>query len=289
MSLPDWKGLLKWTLNQVPEAPTEVKKPMSKEDIEFLQKAMESVHEHEKEVKDAAKVIIEEALNKGETHSVEEVLEAFETMELFYEEHPGNASSVHKTGMLDALVAHVKQAKKETVSAALSEAAAKGPLMIHLLEMRPMVHNTPVEPKLITTIAAATRHCVEAEKRFVQLGGLLYLVQCTSKVNPKTKEKAALLIYHFVNLEKLNRHDAQRIQMLNTVRNLMPLDVAEKGIQYAEVCINLFASAVLKYPQVINKSDAKKVADQLSQAIENVEQLESAKETLKEVHEALNK
>lgn len=242
MSLPDWKGLLKWTLQQVPEAPSEVKKPMSKEDIEFLQKAMDSVHDHEKKVKDAAKVIVEEALNTAEDHGTEEVLDAFETMELFYEEHPGNASSVHKTGMLDALVAHVKKANKNTVSAALSlltttlsnnevvqNAAAKGPLMNHLLEMRPLVKNTPIEPKLITTIAAATRHCLEAEKRFIHLGGLQYLAKCTEVGNRKVKEKAALLVYHFVNLGKLTGSSAHSIDLLRVVRNLMPLDVSVQG------------------------------------------------------------
>lgn len=171
----------------------------------------------------------------------------------------------------------------------VQNAAAKGPLMNHLLEMRPLVKNTPIEPKLITTIAAATRHCLEAEKRFIHLGGLQYLAKCTEVGNRKVKEKAALLVYHFVNLGKLTGSSAHSIDLLRVVRNLMPLDVSVQGIQYADVCINLFAAAVGKYPQMLDKKEALKVAQELSTAVAGIEQLESAAETLKEVQEALKK
>lgn len=302
MSLPDWKGLLKWTLQQVPESPSVPKKPMAKEDVEFLQKAMESVHDHDKKVKSAAQMIVEVAMQKGNNGTADELPDAFETMELFYEEHPGNASSVHKTGMLDALVEHVRQADQKTVAAAMSlltttlsnnekvqEAAAKGPLMQYLLQMRKDVDGTPIEPKLIATIAAATRHCVDAENHFIKVGGMQYIIQCTAKSNPKVKEKAALLIYHFVNLNKLNKQDAQRMQLLHAVQNLMPLNVAVQGIQYAEVCINLFSAVVLKYPGAVNKAEAMKIAQQLTSAVESIPALEGAKDTLKQVHSALKK
>lgn len=76
--------------------------------------------DHDKKVKSAAQMIVEVAMQKGNNGTADELPDAFETMELFYEEHPGNASSVHKTGMLDALVEHVRQADQKTVAAAMS-------------------------------------------------------------------------------------------------------------------------------------------------------------------------
>ncbi|EDO08051.2 hypothetical protein BBOV_III004880 [Babesia bovis T2Bo] len=301
MSLPDWKGLLKWTLQHVPENSTGNKKPISKEDVEFLQKAMDSVHDHDKKVKSAAQLIHDMA-TKEKIDNVDELLDAFDTMEQFYEEHPGNASSVHRTGMLDAIAQHIKQGNTKILPAALSllittisnnekvqEEATKGPLMQNLLDLREKVDNTNLEPKLITAIAAVTRHCTTAEKHFVKVGGMRYIAQCTAKHNLKVKEKAALLIYHFVNLQKLDKREANNVQLLTTVRNLMPLDVKNHGIQYAEVCVNLFAAIVSKYPNSINKNDALTLWNQLAKAIENTEELEAAKDTLKEVRQAINK
>ncbi|GFE53115.1 hypothetical protein BaOVIS_005190 [Babesia ovis] len=292
MSLPDWKGLLKWTLQQVPENTTGSKKPISKEDVEFLQKAMDSVHDHDKKVKSAAQ-LIQEMATRTTIDDVDALLEAFDIMEQFYEEHPGNASSVHRTGMLDAITQYIKQGNREVLPAVLSllittisnnekvqEEATKGPLMQHLLDLREMADDTALEPKLITAIAAVTRHCVSAEKHFVKVG---------AKKNLKVKEKAALLIYHFVNLQKLDKREAQRIQLLAAVRNLMPLDVQTHGIQYVEVCINLFAAAVLKYPHSINKNEAIALWKQLSKVVEGTQELEGAKEILQEVHKALSR
>ncbi|GIX60837.1 protein folding regulator, putative [Babesia caballi] len=275
------------------------KKPLNKEDVEFLQKAMDSVHDHDKKVKSAAEYILRTA-KEGGRDNTDQLLDAFDTMEQFYEEHPGNASSVHRSGMLDAIVEHIRQGRREVLPAALSllittlsnnekvqEEAAKGPLIQYLLQMREHVEGTALEPKLITAIAAATRHCVNAEKHFVKLGGMQYIVQCTAKDNPKVREKAALLIYHFVNLQKLDKREAQKAQLLNAVRNLTPLDVPTQGIQYAEICVNLFAAAVLKYPHSVNRAEALELWRQISRAVESTEQLEGAKETLVEVHKAL--
>ncbi|ORM40057.1 uncharacterized protein BXIN_1196 [Babesia sp. Xinjiang] len=301
MSLPDWKGLLKWTLQQVPETPSSEKKPISKEDVEFLQKAMESVHDHDKKVKSAAQ-LIQELATQSKFNDLETLLEAFDTMEQFYEEHPGNASSVHRTGMLDAITEYIKQGNLDVMPAVLSllittisnnakvqEEAAKGPMMQYLLQLRQKADGTALEPKLITAIAAVIRHCDIAEKQFVKVGGMQYIAQCTAKKNLKVKEKAALLIYHFVNQQKLDKREAQKMQLLTAVRNLMPLDVQTHGIQYAEVCINLFAAAVLKYPHSINRDEALSLWRQLAKAVENTKELEGANEILREVHNALVK
>ncbi|CDR97081.1 PROTEIN FOLDING REGULATOR, putative [Babesia bigemina] len=311
MSLPDWKGLLNWTLKHVPEDSTGNTKPIAKEDVEFLQKAMESIHDHDDKVKRAAQLIQQSAAH-GAEYDTSQLLEAFDTMEQYYEEHPGNASSMHRTGMLAAVTEHVGQGNREVLPAALSlltttlsnnekvqEEAAKGPLMMHLLRLRQQVTGTPLEPKLITTVAAATRHCVKAEEHFVRVGGMQYISQCTASSNLKVKEKAALLIYHFVNLQKLDKREAHKTQLLKTVRNLMPLNVATQGerqlptpqssagIQYAEVCVNLFAAAVLKYPQLIDRAEAMGLWQQLSSAIQKTPELEDAKGTLQELRRAL--
>ncbi|GBE59140.1 hsp70 nucleotide exchange factor fes1-like protein, putative [Babesia ovata] len=119
MSLPDWKGLLKWTLKHVPENSTGNTRPIAKEDVEFLQKAMESVHDHDDKVKRAAQLIQQSSVG-GAEYDVSQLLDAFDTMEQYYEEHPGNASSAHRTGVLAAVIEHLGKGDRNILPAALS-------------------------------------------------------------------------------------------------------------------------------------------------------------------------
>lgn len=70
---------------------------------------------------------------------------------------------------------------------------------------------------------------------------------------------------------------------------MTPPHAYRAGIQYAEVCINLFSAVVLKYPGAVNKAEAMKIAQQLTSAVESIPALEGAKDTLKQVHSALKK
>lgn len=123
MSLPEWKGLLKWSLGHISgkNDSEEERKPLSKDDMEFIKGALNTVHEHENEISNAVKTI--NTLSGSEQiddTGKEQLLGAFDTLEDHFNDHPSNASNLIKSGLLHSLIGLLKSNDHDILNSTLS-------------------------------------------------------------------------------------------------------------------------------------------------------------------------
>lgn len=104
---------------------------MSKEDMEFLEGAMASVNEHEKEIANSVSEVnrISKAFatsenaedkSKGVEFDKKVLLESLDKLEEHFEEHPSNATSLARQGLLESFTLLLKSDDLEVLSATLS-------------------------------------------------------------------------------------------------------------------------------------------------------------------------
>lgn len=124
MSLPEWKGLLKWSLGHISgkkDSEEEKREPLSKDDMEFIKGALNTVHEHENEINNAIKTINTLSENEQiDNTSKEQLLGAFDTLEDHFNDHPSNASNIIKSGLLQSFINLLKSNDHDILNSTLS-------------------------------------------------------------------------------------------------------------------------------------------------------------------------
>ncbi|KAK2196711.1 bifunctional Armadillo-type fold/Armadillo-like helical [Babesia duncani] len=278
----DWKGLLNWSLQQTPNDSETPKKPLKKEDIEFIEGAMRGIQEHDRLINNAIETILKSPKEGADNPKL---LECFEILEDYYIEHPGNASNIHKIGLLDALVElltlelkhEILEAILTLISCTLSnnesilKMAAEKELTCTLLNLKAKVAGTSLELKFLSALACSTRHCQVAETAFISLGGLEYLIELMSRnKSTKIREKAALLFYHFIILQKAPSSIMSEIPLVDVITSLLPLDFCNTGLSYCEVCARLFHALVVNYGSNITRQDFSKMTSLINKEINNL-------------------
>ncbi|KAF5153641.1 hypothetical protein TpMuguga_02g02110 [Theileria parva strain Muguga] len=298
MSLPNWKGLLKWSLSKVdPKRKDEEVKKMSKEDMEFLEGAMASVNEHEKEIANSVSEVnrISKAFatsenaedkSKGVEFDKKVLLESLDKLEEHFEEHPSNATSLARQGLLESFTLLLKSDDLEVLSATLSiiscsfsnnesvlEDASKTQLVPNLLKLKAKLKDTDLEPKLITAISSSIRNCRRAEQLFVTLGGLGYLKDSLESSNLKTRERAILLFNHFISLDKASKLIMATLNPYKILNMLLPLDPENNGIQFTELSCTLVFLILQKHSNAFTGGELAAVSKLLDRELKSLESL----------------
>ncbi|XP_952258.1 uncharacterized protein TA13295 [Theileria annulata] len=294
MSLPNWKGLLKWSLSKVdPKRKDEVKQ-MSKEDLEFLEGALSSVNEHEKQVANSVSEVnriskafmtSENGENKNKEIEFDKkvLLESMQKLEEYFEEHPSNATSLARQGLLESFTLLLKSDDMEVLSSTLSiiscsfsnnesvlEEASKTQLVPNLLKLKNKLKDTQLEPRLITAISSSIRNCRRAEQLFVTLGGLSYLKDSLESTNLKTRERAILLFNHFISLDKASRLIMATLNPYKILNLLLPLDPENNGIQFTELSCTLVFLILQKHSNAFTGEELNEVSKVLDRELQSL-------------------
>lgn len=299
MSLPQLKDLLKWTLQQMPanDGETEPKDrhQVTPEDIAFISGAMEAAQAHEKAISSALLYLISFEKADLDESDRNQLLESIEILQEFFEEHPGNSDGIERGGLIPSLERIIHLGDNEVTSKGLEllsivlsnnvnllESVADMGLLVTLFKLYWKLKGTDIEQKVISTISASIRHCEKGEKKFLNLGGVKLIDECVGSSNIKCRERGALLLYHFVQLDKMTEEvDYERV-----MRNLTPL--VSGGIQYCETCAKLFGAMIEKKRDCFKGSEAMEIVQEEIDSItklveEGHEGLEHVLELLKEI------
>ncbi|AFZ79348.1 hypothetical protein BEWA_021960 [Theileria equi strain WA] len=277
----------------------EKREPLSKDDMEFIKGALNTVHEHENEINNAIKTINTLSENEQiDNTSKEQLLGAFDTLEDHFNDHPSNASNIIKSGLLQSFINLLKSNDHDILNSTLSiisctlsnnesiiNKASDFGLAESLLRLRHVLKATPLEPKLLSAISSSVRNGNVAEANFVKNGGLGYLSECIRSKNPKTRERAVLFLVHFLALDKLTKASIRNMRPCNIIKSLLPLEPLVQGIQYCEVCTRLFKLLLQKHRNCFTRDEMREITQLFSKDLKAITSMNQ--ESLDEIKNVL--
>ncbi|UKJ90421.2 hypothetical protein MACJ_001354 [Theileria orientalis] len=293
MSLPHWKGLLKWSLSKTdPDKKEEETRPMSEEDKKFLEGAMASLQNHEKEIANSVSEInrISKLFSNGAHDLTEEeikiLLGSLEMLQEHFEDHPSNSSSLIRLGLLDSFTLLLHSDDDEVLSATLSiiscafsnnesilEEASKTKLLPNLIKLKDRLKDSDLEPKLISALSSSVRNCRRAEVVFITLDGLTYLKECLGRSNLKTRERAVLLLNHFLSLDRVGKLIVAKLDPYRIVKMLLPVDPVNNGIQFCELSSTLVSLLLQKHSDIFTREEVEDSVRRLDEELASLTSL----------------
>ncbi|VEV55924.1 conserved Plasmodium protein, unknown function [Plasmodium vinckei vinckei] len=258
----NWPGLLKWS-TKYSDGTIDTNKRLSKEDIEFLQGA---IKEALSQVEDPYEAI-GEAVRNFESKDEGIILASAKIIERLVDEYPEVAKNLDKINALDPLLKllesnnnHILESVLQIFSLALSNNPVlqdcvfkKNGLKILLLKLQESKQTT-VDKKLITAISALIRHHDEGENKFIDYGGIAFLVYGMQTNIYKYQEKSALLLKHLVHQNKITFEIFEKNKVMNGLIALTNnKNIDETGIQYGETTAELFLALMQNHRHKLAK------------------------------------
>ncbi|CDU84934.1 hypothetical protein YYC_03208 [Plasmodium yoelii 17X] len=259
----NWPGLLKWS-TKYSDGTVDTNKRLSKEDIEFLQGA---IKEALSQVEDPYEAI-GEAVRNFESKDEGIILASAKIIERLVDEYPEVAKNLDKINALDPLLKllesnnnHILESVLQIFSLALSNNPVlqdcvfkKNGLKILLLKLQESKQTT-VDKKLITAISALIRHHDEGENKFIDYGGIAFLVYGMQTNIYKYQEKSALLLKHLIHQNKITFETFEKNKVMNGLIALANnKNIDETGIQYGETTAELFLALMQSHRHKLAKA-----------------------------------
>ncbi|SBT31766.1 conserved Plasmodium protein, unknown function [Plasmodium ovale wallikeri] len=279
----NWPGLLKWSTKHVhnvkcvhdayqgltflnspnADGTVDTNKRLSKEDIEFLQGA---IKEALSQVEDPYEAI-NEAIRNFENKDDGIVLASAKIIERLIDEYPEVSKNLDKINAIDPLLNLLENPNNhilESVLQILSLALSNNPilqdsvfkknglkkLLIKLQESQ----KTIIDKKLITAISALIRHHDEAENKFIDYGGIAFLVYGMQTNIYKYQEKSALLLKHLIHQNKISFEIFEKNKIMKGLVCLANnKNIDETGIQYGETTAELFLALMQNHRHKLAK------------------------------------
>ncbi|KYO02813.1 hypothetical protein PGSY75_0410600 [Plasmodium gaboni] len=259
----NWPGLLKWSTKYA-DGTIDTNKRLSKEDIEFLQGAIKDALSQVEDPYEA----INEAVRNFENKDEGIILASAKIVERLVDEYPEVARNLDKIKAIDPLLKlldnsnnHILESVLQILSLALSnnpelqdsvfKKNALKTLLIKLQESQ----KTIIDKKLITAISALIRHHDQGENKFIDYGGVGFLVYGMQTNIFKYQEKSALLLKHLIHQNKITfdifiKNDIMK-GLVALVNNK---NIDETGIQYGETTAELFLALIQNHRHKLAKS-----------------------------------
>ncbi|UKK02043.2 hypothetical protein MACK_001397 [Theileria orientalis] len=270
-------------------------KPMSEEDKKFLEGAMTSLQNHEKEISNSVSEInrISKLFSNGPHNLTEEevkiLLGSLEMLQEHFEDHPSNSSSLIRLGLLDSFTLLLHSDDDEVLSATLSiiscafsnnesilEDASKTKLLPNLIKLKDRLKDSALEPKLISALSSSVRNCRRAEIVFITLDGLTYLKECLGRSNLKTRERAVLLFNHFLSLDRVGKLILAKLDPYRIVKMLLPVDPVNNGIQFCELSSRLVSLLLQKHRDIFTCEEVEDAVRRLDEQLASLTSLSNS-------------
>ncbi|CRG98591.1 conserved Plasmodium protein, unknown function [Plasmodium relictum] len=259
----NWPGLLKWSTKYA-DGTIDTNKRLSKEDIEFLQGA---IKEALSQVEDPYEAI-NEAVKNFENKDEGIILASAKIVERLVDEYPEVARNLDKINAIDPLLKlldhsnnHILESVLQILSLALSnnpvlqESVFKKNALKTLLIKLQESQKTLIDKKLITAISALIRHHDEAENKFIDYGGVGFLVYGMQTNIYKYQEKSALLLKHLIHQNKITFEIFIKNEIMKGLICLANnKNIDETGIQYGETTAELFLAIIQNHRHKLAKS-----------------------------------
>lgn len=259
----NWPGLLKWS-TKYSDGTVDTSKRLSPEDIEFLQGA---IKECLSKIEDPYEAMDEAVKNfKSDDEGI--ILAAAKIVERLLDEYPEIARNLNKINAVDPLLqliesenVHILESVLQIFSLALSNnpdlqdvVFKKGALKKLLIKLQ-QSQVTHIDTKLITAISALIRHHNEAENKFIDYGGVGFLVYGMRTNIFKYQEKAALLLKHLVYQNKISYELFVKKEIMNGIICLANnKNIDETGVQYGETTAELILAIIQNHRNKLAKS-----------------------------------
>lgn len=259
----NWPGLLKWS-TKYSDGTVDTSKRLSPEDIEFLQGA---IKECLSKIEDPYEAM-DEAVNNFKSNDEGIILAAAKIVERLLDEYPEIARNLNKINAVDPLLqliesenVHILESVLQIFSLALSNnpdlqdvVFKKGALKKLLIKLQKS-QVTHIDTKLITAISALIRHHNEAENKFIDYGGVGFLVYGMRTNIFKYQEKAALLLKHLVYQNKISYEIFVKKEIMNGIICLANnKNIDETGVQYGETTAELILAIIQNHRNKLAKS-----------------------------------
>ncbi|VWU51698.1 conserved protein, unknown function [Hepatocystis sp. ex Piliocolobus tephrosceles] len=259
----NWPGLLKWSTKYA-DGTVDTSKRLSKENIDFLQGA---IKEALSQIEDPYEAI-SEAIRNFESKDEGIILASSKIIERLVDEYPEVARNLDKINAIEPLLKlldysnnHILESVLQIFSLALSNNPGlqnsvfkKNGLKTLLLKLQESKH-TNIDKKLITAISALIRHHDEAENKFIDYGGIAFLVYGMQTNIFKYQEKSALLLKHLVYQNKITFEIFEKNDIMKGLVELANnKNIDETGIQYGETTAELFLVIIQNHRHRLAKS-----------------------------------
>lgn len=259
----NWPGLLKWS-TKYSDGTVDTSKRLSPEDIEFLQGA---IKECLSKIEDPYEAM-DEAVNNFKSNDEGIILAAAKIVERLLDEYPEIARNLNKINAVDPLLqliesenVHILESVLQIFSLALSNnpdlqdvVFKKGALKKLLIKLQ-QSHVTHIDTKLITAISALIRHHNEAENKFIDYGGVGFLVYGMRTNIFKYQEKAALLLKHLVYQNKISYELFVKKEIMSGIICLANnKNIDETGVQFGETTAELILAIIQNHRNKLAKS-----------------------------------
>lgn len=259
----NWPGLLKWSTKYA-DGTVDTTKRLRPEDVEFLQGAIKEALSQIEDPYETLKEAIAKFQNKDEGI----VLAAAKIIERLVDEYPEIARNLQKVNaikpllkLLDHQNVHIIESVLQILSLALSnnptlqEAVFKEHALKTLLIKLQESDFVHIDKKLITTISALIRHHEEAEKKFIDYGGVGFLIYGMQSSDSKYQEKSALLLKHLVLQHKIT-YDifVKKDILLGFACLISNQNIEETGIQFGETVAELILATLQNLRQSFSRT-----------------------------------
>lgn len=259
----NWPGLLKWSTKYA-DGTVDTNKRLSKEDIEFLQGAIKDALSQVEDPYEA----INEAVRNFENADEGIILASAKIVERLVDEYPEISRNLHKINAIDPLLKllnqtnnHILESVLQIFSLALSNnpelqecVFKKNGLKTLLLKLQDS-QKTVIDKKLITAISALIRHHDEAENKFIDYGGVGFLVYGMQTNIHQYQEKSALLLKHLIHQNKITFEIFLKNEIMKGLICLANnKNIDETGIQYGETTAELFLALMQNHRHKLAKS-----------------------------------
>ncbi|SBS81977.1 conserved Plasmodium protein, unknown function [Plasmodium malariae] len=239
-------------------------KRLSKEDIEFLQGAIKDALSQIEDPYEA----INEAVRNFENKDEGIILASAKIVERLVDEYPEVARNLDKIKAVDPLLKlldnnnnHILESVLQIFSLALSnnpelqDSVFKKNALKKLLIKLQESQKTVIDKKLITAISALIRHHDEAENKFIDYGGIGFLVYGMQTNIYKYQEKSALLLKHLIHQNKITFELFLKNEIMKGLICLANnKNIDETGIQYGETTAELFLALMQNHRHKLAKA-----------------------------------